>query len=87
MTRGNGRLLDAEEFEMSRHEVMRIAQPAATAFLFDDVEPQYGWGARALRARSGRGGGAPTGGKERRLSAEQPAVTRWVERRAMKRTA
>jgi len=65
---------------------MMIAQPAETAFLFDDLEPQFGWAARASRARSGRGIAMVTGNKDRPLSAEQPAVTRWVNRRARKRT-
>jgi hypothetical protein len=69
---------------MSRHHVLMIAQPAGTAFLFDDVGRQERRRARASRAMSEHGVAMP---RERRLlSAKAPATARWVERRAMKRT-
>lgn len=71
---------------MSRHHVMLIAQPAATAFLFDDVGRKEGTSARGLRARSDRGVATATGSRDRPQSAEQPAVTRRVRRWAMKCT-
>ena len=66
---------------MSRQHVMRIAEASATAFLFGDDDRRWVAGAKVLRVRPKRGGGASITSTR----PEQPADARWAHRRAMKR--
>ena len=66
---------------MSRQHVMTIAEASATAFLFGDEDRRWAAGAKILRVRQKRGGGASITSTRPKA----PADARWADRRAMKR--
>jgi hypothetical protein len=66
---------------MSRQHVVMIAQASANAFLFGDDDRRWEAGAKILRVRSKRGGGASITSTR----PKEPADACWAERRAMKR--
>lgn len=66
---------------MSRYHVMMIAQASANAFLYGDDDRRSVAGARMLRMKSRRGGGASITSNR----PKEPADAFWADRRAMKR--
>jgi hypothetical protein len=58
-----------------------IAQASANAFLFGDDDRRWATGARIVRVRSKRGGGASITSTR----PKEPDDARWADRRAMKR--
>jgi len=71
---------------MSRHHVVMIAQPSATAFLAGASRRETR-AAKTVRMRSNRGAATAADDlSEQLIAVKAPALTRWVDRRAMKRT-